>query len=69
MTPARLHPPRIKSGGEPPPLATTDEFWCGVWWVPDEARPGHLRSATPGECVTEIMRLRELVATLEGTKP
>lgn len=34
-----------------------DEFWQGIWWVPDVA--GKVRNATPSECAAEIMRLRD----------
>lgn len=42
---------------KPDPQATAfDEFWEGIWWVPDVA--GKVRNATPGECAAEIKRLR-----------
>lgn len=36
----------------------TTEFYGGIWWVPDGTQ---MRNATPGECATEIMRLRKLL--------
>lgn len=41
---------------------TDDEFWGGIWWVPDGT--GSLRNATPGECATEIQRARAAVSRL-----
>lgn len=40
----------------------TDEFWEGIWWVPDGT--GNVRNATPGECATEIQRLRAALAEI-----
>jgi hypothetical protein len=37
-----------------------DEFWHGLWWVPDAG--GGLRTAKQSECTTEIKRLRALLA-------
>ena len=39
--------------------ADADEFYAGVWWVPDGSPLGSLRSATLSECAAEIIRLRE----------
>lgn len=36
--------------------AADDEFWEGIWWVPDGT--GNVRNATPKECAAEIKRLR-----------
>jgi hypothetical protein len=47
----------------------TDEFWSGVWWVPNDGADRieyRLRSATLGECAAEIQRLRARVAELEA---
>jgi hypothetical protein len=45
---------------------TSDEFWQGLWWLPDGA--GRLRNASPAECATEIQRLRACLAELESDK-
>ena len=42
----------------------TDEFWHGVWWVPDS--DGGVRNATPGECAEEIKRLRKELEDCEN---
>lgn len=48
----------------------------GVGWVPSDEGPGHIRSANPGEYVTEIerlqaenARLRNLVQTIYDNDP
>lgn len=41
---------------------TADEFYGGIWWVPDGA--GKLRNATPGECAHEIQRERAAILRL-----
>lgn len=48
------------TGDKPVP----DEFWNGLWWVPDGV--GRFRNASPRECAAEIMRLRERVRLLEA---
>lgn len=42
----------------------SDEFLGGIWWRPDGGPLGGLRSATPGECVQEIQRLRVILAAI-----
>lgn len=49
---------------DPTSKTTDDEFYGGIWWVPDGAGGG-VRNATPGECAAEIKRLRALWSELE----
>ena len=47
--------------------ADADEFYAGVWWVPDGSSPlGSLRSATLSECAAEIIRLREALVLAQS---
>ena len=38
----------------------------GLGWVPSEEKPGHIRTANPGEYAAEIVRLREELEDAEA---